>query len=1380
MSAKPRVSLGSSPKSTSSLLLEGSYESKEQRGPNAVAAKQVWTTSATHTVPKVKHASCYKQNWQAWAERFGTRVDRLPSIGETLGRQARHGEGDELEQAEDLVQSSAALYDGGADSQEVEPMTGEEFRRLMQVPPNLLTSTFDQAAFRKPSEVWLESQIEIFDRANRAQRRKVLQDFLAFMAQSFGRCSGIEDLFAAQAFLFLIRLTSWFSVTLPILYELPLQLNVFLAFLDYREEAFIRAFFESGVVSALLHALTVACDASDEVRALAIAVLHRLACGGPQCKELLCSKGLLPALVECVVSGGLRWGSIRQAGMLLEEVFHDNPGHQVQVVNTIKALMAQSLALAKRIGTQTMSFLLAAELKLSGTVLEDPSLHKSLADMAAQQLRHADLHIGADAFRLIGRLLATFRCDELFFGHARQFLLDEKDTADDWLRVEAATMEWSAANQPLRYRGATAWLHRCVANALSDKAIPPSSSSSQDASSLGMELLGPEAGDDPVMMAKAIAAELDENFCGEAAYILRWGLIMTLNTRNPDLCRELVQSGGLTELFLRCLLDPTKPVRQAVALVELHKLRLLSQHAQQLSEAVMSEAMLAATTVEHFSASASQEQLARARYRLRNLQCWTTSDGQTRFRVCGHGADEVELQQRLIQQKIQPIMDGAADPEDAKLGSIRYDVKRSTSAGDESSVFLTSAHDGASADDSAESSADAGASAHGEASHGVSKAGQESGDGTSPHQEQDETQPSSEDVPRQGHGRYDIRRVPAHSVCWGGEPLLPGPGGSGGAGDYQVVMGPAEEVSKMGSLVSLLIDLADLDASAAAAADNFPQAAALAAGRSVDGLYRDISVTTEPSVFGDASASEMSLGDGSTTSSRRRHLLKPPKASHRITKAHKRANVMRPVPMGSTGKYAGSEAAALQLLPLPAPPAQLLSRSDSECTQLSLHMAGAEKDHLFAAPTHALRAQDTLEEVYRQAKNGYDRGYFRQPEVVDAGAVSSPIRGSSSRKELVHTHVHADCKICKHHHESHLSLADTSVGLELSDELSQEMPSDWLGAGGLGELEDGDALGQSPYARAPGSSRHKSVGDPFEHIDIQARVLQAEESWATLGSVESQFDDDAMLAPEVIRGLKPLEGPPKHPNEVRLHKCANVALVEVLGQSADRQSAGYFRRQGRHILHQEVSDKVVRKVLHVAAAPYHDCAAFDRLEAERSRVEIADKITKLLHPEVRARFEDIHLVGGFNRKGVIKSDKGLPLSAREYIGARRSPRPVLPPILGGPVERELAEDEDGEEEEPEASVMSARRVSNVMPSKLGPSSVPGGPPPLMSWREQPRTKPHGFGGGGGTVPHRGRGPGVPALGPVERFPVPGQLEGFFPASARGMPGSKMREPKVGS
>jgi hypothetical protein len=41
------------------------------------------------------------------------------------------------------------------------------------------------------------------------------------ISADFGR---FQELFSQEAHLFLVRLTSWFSVMLPLLYELPLQL----------------------------------------------------------------------------------------------------------------------------------------------------------------------------------------------------------------------------------------------------------------------------------------------------------------------------------------------------------------------------------------------------------------------------------------------------------------------------------------------------------------------------------------------------------------------------------------------------------------------------------------------------------------------------------------------------------------------------------------------------------------------------------------------------------------------------------------------------------------------------------------------------------------------------------------------------------------------------------------------------------------------------------------------------------------------------------------------------------------------------------------------------------------------------------------------------
>merc|ERR1712054_644016 len=110
----------------------------------------------------------------------------------------------------------------------------------------------------------------------------------------------MEELFSHQAHLFFLRLTSWFAVTLPMLYELSLQVKVFLVFLEFREQNFFRAFFESGVVATFMHTLSVNFDCTDEVRCLVLMALHKLASNGRHHKELLCAEGLVPKIMECM------------------------------------------------------------------------------------------------------------------------------------------------------------------------------------------------------------------------------------------------------------------------------------------------------------------------------------------------------------------------------------------------------------------------------------------------------------------------------------------------------------------------------------------------------------------------------------------------------------------------------------------------------------------------------------------------------------------------------------------------------------------------------------------------------------------------------------------------------------------------------------------------------------------------------------------------------------------------------------------------------------------------------------------------------------------------------------------------------------------------
>jgi len=149
-------------------------------------------------------------------------------------------------------------------------------------------------------------------------------------------------------------------------------------------------------------------------------------------------------------------------------------------------------------------------------------------------------------------------------------------------------------------------------------------------------------------------------FRQEAVHVLKLGLIVLLAKRNPDLCEELVE-GGLTQLLLFCLLDEAHPMRQAAVLSELHMLRMMSPKSRRMCEAVLvKQDYLRAVSLEQFLAGGTHDDLARARFRLRNLHAPTFEKlhqrlGGVQPRL-GHTAAEVEIQQALVEQTIQKTL----------------------------------------------------------------------------------------------------------------------------------------------------------------------------------------------------------------------------------------------------------------------------------------------------------------------------------------------------------------------------------------------------------------------------------------------------------------------------------------------------------------------------------------------------------------------------------------------------------------------------------------------------------------------------------------------------------------------------------------------------
>uniref|UniRef100_A0A7S4QSN5 Uncharacterized protein n=1 Tax=Alexandrium monilatum TaxID=311494 RepID=A0A7S4QSN5_9DINO len=471
------------------------------------------------------------------------------------------------------------------------------------------------------------------------------------------------------------------------MFELPLQLKVFLTFLEFRERTFVRAFFESGVLVPLMRALSDDdLDAPDGVRCLVLVVLRKLAANGRHHKELLCGQGLVPTVLACV-SDALRWETLKCAGRLLCELFLANPSHQAEVLDGLQDLMAKRVPLTQRVGMQAIISLLAGEEDMIPSLLCDPARHWSLTQLALRLLSSQDLRVNSDAYCLLSRLVRAFNCDELLFDFARGQLVKEKDLEREWLRLEIEGREFVrdlAGEQPPalggRYGGTFQVIHRRISEAISGAGGPPP----QDADG-ALEM---------VRRANRCTAEFREAFLAEASCILKLGLVLLLARRNAAFCSELV-AGGLTETLLMSVLDVKHPVRQAAALNELHLLRVLSPDAERVAVKVLrGEEVLRALTLEQFTLAVGPAELSNARFRLRNLQLngrsakFSAREHDLHLQIVErHMAESygISMQPRGAQlfltqaeEAEEAAGQAAAEAEDAvpRSGPRRFDVKR--------------------------------------------------------------------------------------------------------------------------------------------------------------------------------------------------------------------------------------------------------------------------------------------------------------------------------------------------------------------------------------------------------------------------------------------------------------------------------------------------------------------------------------------------------------------------------------------------------------------------------------------------------------------------------------------------------------------------------
>lgn len=531
-------------------------------------------------------------------------------------------------------------------------------KKLLAPLPNLFRAAFEHAQplesgrqRRKeepPPPQWLQLRIKEFDAGGKHQRKRVLEQFLEYVEKK--STSGMEELFSNQAQLFFTRLTSWFAVTLPMFFELPLQLKVFLIFIEFREQTFVRSFFESGAVIPLMNTMSVDLDVPDEVRSLALVVLTRLCFNSRQYKEILCSQGLIDHVVHSI-QDGLSWETLKHAARLLCELFQSNPSYQQEIFNRLQGLMLHEEPYAQRVSMQAIISLFARDPRTLPRLLGDPAVHDELMTKSVSLLGSNDVRVGADAYCLICRLLRSFGCDELLFGFARAQLQTETQNTEEWLRIEGDAHERSKEEDVPMYLGsrhkeASATMYRRTAKALAAEGAP------LDA---GME-------DAEVVRRVRNSNEvIREAFRAEAGQILKWGLLLFLAQRNPELCTELID-GGFTETLLMCLLDVAYPVRQAAALMELHRLQMLSNKAKNLVELVLAKReLLRAMTIDDFMAAASLEELSFARYRLRNLRALVKNPS--------YGAQELGLRQHLLERDIEAVFLTETNAQDTGNGA---------------------------------------------------------------------------------------------------------------------------------------------------------------------------------------------------------------------------------------------------------------------------------------------------------------------------------------------------------------------------------------------------------------------------------------------------------------------------------------------------------------------------------------------------------------------------------------------------------------------------------------------------------------------------------------------------------------------------------------
>jgi len=187
------------------------------------------------------------------------------------------------------------------------------------------------------------------------------------------------------------------------------------------------------------------------------------------------------------------------------------------------------------------------------------------------------------------------------------------------------------------------------------------------------------------------------------------------------------------------------------------------------------------------------------------------------------------------------------------------------------------------------------------------------------------------------------------------------------------------------------------------------------------------------------------------------------------------------------------------------------------------------------------------------------------------------------------------------------SLAETSVGPEgyLAD-LSVELPSH--------ELPSLGPSGPSLELLTAGPSLMTDAGESSMSWDLHSHSHSHSHLHCCHGVHSHQqslvFDDGLHR----IQEGKPLEGKVTQ-------RAPVVAVLEIPRAPVDN-------------FEEDVRPR--KRILRVQPAPDHVCLAFDPLETERERQELAHQVSRLMHPRTKRLVADIHDAGKFPRRQICK------------------------------------------------------------------------------------------------------------------------------------------------